>query len=102
MLSKAVIEKLRLIRDEIKTNTVSDESMAFLESYYNPDEIKQILFVGNNDFQRGQIKEILTKPVSKLINLDELEKRIKALHKPTPEQVVNLITEMYGELNKGT
>lgn len=35
------------------------------------------------------------------INLDELDKRIRQIHRPTPQQVINLIMEMYGELKKG-
>lgn len=34
----------------------------------------------------------------KFIDLDELDARIKKLNRPTPEQVVNLITQMYAEL----
>lgn len=33
----------------------------------------------------------------KFIDLNDLEQRIKLLNKPTPEQVVNLITRMYKE-----
>lgn len=33
------------------------------------------------------------------INLDKLEARIKLLNRPTPQQVVDLITQMYSELN---
>lgn len=36
--------------------------------------------------------------MKKRINLDELENRVKVLGKPTPQQVVNLITVMYREL----
>lgn len=32
------------------------------------------------------------------IDLDELDSRIKAMHRPTPQQVVNLIMVMYREL----
>lgn len=35
----------------------------------------------------------------KFIDLNELENRIKALNKPTPQQVINLITVMREELN---
>lgn len=34
----------------------------------------------------------------KFIDLDELNARIKQLKKPTPFQVIDLITEMYKEL----
>lgn len=36
--------------------------------------------------------------MTKFINLDALDERIKQLHKPTPQQVVNLITVMYREV----
>lgn len=36
--------------------------------------------------------------MKKFISLDELEARIKQIHKPTPQQVANLITVMYREL----
>jgi hypothetical protein len=32
------------------------------------------------------------------INLDELEARVKQLGRPTPYQVIDLITQMYKEL----
>lgn len=35
---------------------------------------------------------------NRFICLDELDRRIKAMHKPTPQQVVNLIMQMYKEL----
>lgn len=34
----------------------------------------------------------------KFIDLDELDRRIKAMHRPTPLQVVDLIMAMYKEL----
>lgn len=34
----------------------------------------------------------------KLINLDELDRRIKLIGKATPHQVVNLIIQMQGEM----
>lgn len=34
----------------------------------------------------------------KLIDLNELDSRIKQMTKPTPQQVVNLIIKMQGEL----
>lgn len=34
----------------------------------------------------------------KLINLDELNERIKAIKRPTPYQVIDLITAMYAEI----
>jgi len=34
----------------------------------------------------------------KLINLNDLEQRIKLITKPTPQQVVDLITKMYKEI----
>lgn len=36
----------------------------------------------------------------KLIDIDELDFRIKLLGKPTPKQVVDLIAEMYRELRQ--
>ena len=38
--------------------------------------------------------------MKKRINLDELEERIKAWGKPTPFQVIDLITQMYKELRE--
>lgn len=35
----------------------------------------------------------------KLIDLDELESRVKSIKRPTPHQVLNLITVMNKEIN---
>lgn len=40
------------------------------------------------------------KTMDKHINLDQLEKRIKAMGRPTPFQVIDLIAQMYKELKE--
>lgn len=38
----------------------------------------------------------------KLIDLDVLDERLNAIHKPTPYQVIDMIADMYRELKEET